>query len=115
MTRAWSWIFSLLALATLALMVGLFAWQSIPVWRHEGWSYVTGAKWFFRQKEFGALSMIYGSAAVAFAYCRAPAVSSVARATADAISGTISAGTITGSPRSRIAERICKLATCPFS
>lgn len=64
MTRAWSWIFSLVALLTLALLVGIFVVQSLPVWQHEGWGYVTGVKWFFRQKEFGALPMIYGSAAV---------------------------------------------------
>ncbi len=64
MTRAWSWFFSLVALGTLALLTGIFAWQSVPVWRHEGWGYLSGAKWFFRQREFGALAMIYGSIAV---------------------------------------------------
>ena len=61
MTRAWSWFFSFVALATLAFLVGIFVVQSFPVWRHEGWEYVAGAKWFFRQKQFGALPMIYGS------------------------------------------------------
>ena len=65
MTRAWSWLFSVVALGTLAAMVGIFAWQSVPVWRHEGWGYLSGAKWFFRQNEFGALPMIYGSIVVA--------------------------------------------------
>ncbi len=65
MTRAFSWLFSLVALATLALLVGIFAWQSLPVWRHEGVSYITGSKWFFRQHEFGALPMIYGTLVVA--------------------------------------------------
>jgi len=64
MTRAWSWFFSVVALATLAFLVGIFVWQSVPVWQHEGASYVTGAKWFFREKEFGALPMIYGSVVV---------------------------------------------------
>ena len=64
MTRAWSWFFSLVALGTLALLVGIFAWQSVPVWRHEGWGYLSNARWFFRQREFGALAMIYGSVAV---------------------------------------------------
>src|SRR5688572_26023683 len=64
MTRTWSWFFSLVALATLALLVGIFVWQSVPVWQHEGWRYLSGEKWFFRQREFGALSMIYGSIVV---------------------------------------------------
>src|SRR6185295_9466461 len=33
---------------------------------HEGWNYLAGTKWFFRQKQFGALPMIYGSLVVAF-------------------------------------------------
>lgn len=65
MTRWFSWFFSLVALAAFALLVGLFVWQSIPVWKAEGWGYITGQKWFFRQHEFGALAMIYGSVVVA--------------------------------------------------
>ncbi|MEP6667740.1 MAG: phosphate ABC transporter permease subunit PstC [Chthoniobacter sp.] len=65
MTRALSWIFSLVALAAVVLLVGIFAYQSLPVWHHEGWNYLTGAKWFFRQKQFGALPMIYGTVVVA--------------------------------------------------
>ncbi len=65
MTRALSWLFSLVALVTMGVVVGLFAWQSLPVWRQEGWGYLTGVKWFFRQHQFGALPMIYGSLAVA--------------------------------------------------
>jgi phosphate transport system permease protein len=65
MTRALSWIFTLVALATVALLIGVFAWQSLPVWHHEGWGYVMGTRWFFRQKEFGALPMIYGTVVVA--------------------------------------------------
>ncbi len=64
MTRAWSWFFSFVALATLAFLVAIFVWQSLPVWHHEGWTYLTGPKWFFRQREFGALPMIYGSVVV---------------------------------------------------
>lgn len=64
MTRAFSWFFTLVAAATFALLVVIFAWQSVPVWQHEGWNYLTGQKWFFRQHEFGALPMIYGSLAV---------------------------------------------------
>ena len=51
MTRAWSWLFSLVALATLALAGRRSSsWQSVPVWRHEGLGYLTGTKWFFRQQ-----------------------------------------------------------------
>jgi len=63
-TRALSWFFSAVALAAVALLVGIFLWQSAPVWRHEGWNYLVGAKWYFRQHQFGALSMIYGTLAV---------------------------------------------------
>jgi phosphate transport system permease protein len=65
--RRWSWTraasfgFTAVAAAFLAAMVALFAWQSVPVWRHEGLSYLTGAQWFFRQHQFGALAMIYGT------------------------------------------------------
>ncbi len=65
MTRLLSWLFSAMALAFVALLVGVFAWQSVPVWQHEGWNYLSGAKWFFRQNQFGALAMIYGSLVVA--------------------------------------------------
>ena len=66
MTRALSWFFTFLAVAAVLFLVALFLWQSGPVWRHEGWSYVIGGKWFFRTHQFGALPMIYGSLVVAF-------------------------------------------------
>lgn len=65
MTRAFSWFFSLLALAAVVLLVFVFAWQSAPVWQMEGAAYLTGTKWFFRQHQFGALPMIYASLVVA--------------------------------------------------
>src|SRR5688500_9203503 len=64
MTRLASWFFSFVALATLALLAGIFVVQSLPAWRHEGIDYVAGQRWFFRQQEFGALPMIYGSIVV---------------------------------------------------
>ena len=64
MTRALSWFFSAVALASVALLIGIFAWQSVPVWRAEGAGYLTGSRWFFRTHEFGALPMIYGSLVV---------------------------------------------------
>jgi phosphate transport system permease protein len=65
MTRALSWLFSLVAIGGTLFLAAIFAWQSVPVWEHEGWGYVTGAKWFFRTHAFGALPMIYGSLVVA--------------------------------------------------
>ncbi|HEY1172457.1 MAG TPA: phosphate ABC transporter permease subunit PstC [Verrucomicrobiae bacterium] len=64
-TRLWSLGASAFALGFMLLMVTLFIWQSIPVWKHEGISYVTGKSWFFRQQEFGMLPMVYGSVMVA--------------------------------------------------
>ncbi len=69
--RGWSAIgvmsggFTILVLAALAGMVGLFVWQSLPVWGHEGSGYVTGASWHYRRDTFGSLSMIYGTIVVA--------------------------------------------------
>ncbi len=66
----WPWIYtgSLVAtgLAALAFlgMLGLFAVESLPVWRHAGLSYLSGIEWFFRVQRFGALPMIYGTLAV---------------------------------------------------
>lgn len=54
-----------MALGALVLLVGIFAWQSVPAWQDEGAGYVTGTKWFYRQHTFGALPMIYGSVVVA--------------------------------------------------
>lgn len=64
-TRTLSWGFSIFAFATLALMGLIFLWQSLPVWKHEGLGLLTGEKWYFRQKQFGGLSMIYGATVVA--------------------------------------------------
>ncbi len=65
MTRAFSWAFSLIALGALALLLGVFVWQSVPVWSQSGTGYITGTKWFYRVQQFGALPMIYGSFVVA--------------------------------------------------
>jgi len=64
-TRMASVGFTAFAILFLIGMVGIFLWQSLPVWQQEGWSYLTGERWFFRQLEFGILPMIYGSLAVA--------------------------------------------------
>ncbi len=60
-TRLASFAFTLLAVAFLGLMLGLFVWQSLPAWKHAGLGYITGKTWYFRQQEFGALAMIYGT------------------------------------------------------
>ncbi|MDQ6625083.1 MAG: phosphate ABC transporter permease subunit PstC [Verrucomicrobiota bacterium] len=66
MTRAVSYFFSVVALATLALLTTIFVAQSLPVWRHAGIDYLMGTKWFYREQLFGALPMIYGTLVVAF-------------------------------------------------
>ena len=64
-TLLFSYGFSAVAVAFLLLMLVLFLWQSLPVWRHEGWSYLFGQQWFYRGQQFGALPMIYGTVVVA--------------------------------------------------
>jgi phosphate transport system permease protein len=52
------------AFAFLAL-AGLFIAQSLPLWREEGaLGFLVGTRWFYRSAEFGALPMIWGTAAV---------------------------------------------------
>lgn len=60
-----SWGTSLVAALFFAAMAGLFAWQSLPVWRHAGFGYLSGKQWFYRAELFGVLPMIYGSLVVA--------------------------------------------------
>jgi phosphate transport system permease protein len=51
---------------TLLGMIGLFTWQSLPVWRSEGvLGFLTGDQWFFRGGRFGLWSMLFGTFAVA--------------------------------------------------
>jgi len=64
-TRLASFTFSALALLTLALLAFIFVTQSLPVWEHAGFEYITGTKWFYRAHTFGALPMIYGTLIVA--------------------------------------------------
>jgi phosphate transport system permease protein len=66
----WSWTFllstgfSLAALVFFVAMGAAFLWQSLPVWQDHGLRYITGTEWFFRQRAFGALPMIYGTLVV---------------------------------------------------
>jgi phosphate transport system permease protein len=64
-TRVMSYGFTAFALFALASMLILFVWQSLPVWRRAGIGYLIGREWYFRRDQFGALPMLYGSAAVA--------------------------------------------------
>jgi phosphate transport system permease protein len=60
-----SYGFTAVALLALAGMLALFVVQSLPVWRHAGiGGYLAGREWYFRRDQFGALPMLYGSAAV---------------------------------------------------
>lgn len=67
----WSWIqayclvVSALTFAILLAALGLLAWRSFPVFAHSGIDFVLGSEWYYRDQLFGALSMIYGSVAVA--------------------------------------------------
>ncbi len=54
---------ALVALAFAAL-VGLLVFESLPVWRHAGVGFLSRPRWFYRQAEFGASAMIYGTVAV---------------------------------------------------
>jgi len=65
LTRWASTGFSALALLTLLAIVSLFLWQALPVWKLEGTGFVTREKWFYRQDQYGAAPMIYGTLAVA--------------------------------------------------
>ncbi|HEX8913495.1 MAG TPA: phosphate ABC transporter permease subunit PstC [Humisphaera sp.] len=64
-TRAMSYAFTGLTLAAAVGMLAVFVVQSLPVWRHEGFGYLTGTTWYYRQAQFGTLPMLYGTAAVA--------------------------------------------------
>lgn len=64
-TRAMSLGFTALAVAALVGMVVLFAVQSIPAWGHATAGFPLGDRWYFRQDQYGARSMIYGTAVVA--------------------------------------------------
>lgn len=63
-TQASSWGFTGLAGVALGSMVLLFLWQSLPLWQHTGFGFFTGERWFYRQREFGILSMFYGTVVV---------------------------------------------------
>jgi phosphate transport system permease protein len=64
-TRWWSYGFSGVAVLVVLSMVLLLVIQSIPVWKHEGMGFITGTKWYYRQQQFGAAPMIYGTLMVA--------------------------------------------------
>ncbi len=64
-TKLVSFVFTGVAVCSLAALVLLFIWQSLPVWQNSGLHYITGSRWYFRKLEFGALPMIYGTFTVA--------------------------------------------------
>jgi len=69
--RCWSatWVLSFgltaVAVGALAGMIALFVWQSLPIWGDDQAGFPTGNRWHYRQQLFGALPMMYGTAAVA--------------------------------------------------
>lgn len=60
-----SWVFTAVALLAVTGGLVMLVIESVPVWKHSGFGFITGEKWYFRQSEFGAASMIYGSVMVA--------------------------------------------------
>ena len=64
-TQASCYGFSAVAVGFFVLMLGLFVYQSVPLWQHTGWRFLADPKWFYRKSAFGSLSMIYGTVAVA--------------------------------------------------
>lgn len=65
LTRGMSYGFTGLATASLAGMLILFAWQSLPVWTDPAAQFPLGDRWYYRQNLYGALSMVYGTVVVA--------------------------------------------------
>ena len=64
-TKFSAWFFSAVAIITILLGLVMLLVDSLPVWRHGGVGFISGTRWFFRQDEFGAGAMIYGSVVVA--------------------------------------------------
>jgi phosphate transport system permease protein len=55
----------LLSALAFAGLLALLVVESLPVWRAEGvFGFLLGGRWFFRSGEFGALPMLFGTAAV---------------------------------------------------
>lgn len=69
--RVPSWTFlasataTTLTVASFLLLAGILLVESLPVWQHEGFGFITGGEWFYRVDRFGALPMIYGTVVVA--------------------------------------------------
>ena len=64
-TRTAAYAFTAISTAALIGMLGLFAFESLPVWRQAGASYVSASEWFYRSERFGSAAMIYGTLVVA--------------------------------------------------
>ena len=57
------WIITALAIAAFALIAVFFIfllWQSLPIFKAEGWNFLTGRDWWAGET-YGALPMIFGS------------------------------------------------------
>ncbi len=65
LTLLLSALFTVVAVLAFVGMVSVFVVQSVPVWRAEGWSFLTGKAWFYRTHTFGIAPMLYGTLAVA--------------------------------------------------
>lgn len=65
LTRLVCWLFTALTVAVLLVGFGMLIVESLPIWQHSGFGFLTGLRWFFRNEEFGAAPMIYGTIVVA--------------------------------------------------
>ncbi len=61
------WSCALGVAVTVTSLLGALAmllWQSLPLLGHQGSSFVTAPEWYYPEKAFGALAMIYGTTVV---------------------------------------------------
>ena len=65
LTLSLTWIFSLFGIIFFGGIVIFLFGQGFPALQNEGLSFFTKANWYYRDNQFGAGSMIYGSSIVA--------------------------------------------------
>lgn len=63
--RLWSVAMTAIVCVALAGAIVYLLAGSVEALRKEGWAFFTTSRWFYRDEEFGAASMLFGSTAVA--------------------------------------------------